>query len=300
MLAGLQFENSLMSCKVQESVDAEGQCVWASVNQRKTERSETDTNLGFEQTSYGLSAGAQARIGDNFVAGIGGSWEDIGTDSNGNVSSTGNRFQGGAVFKGVWGNTVLAGAVTGGWSSQNVSRFVDLPLGPSYVLEGTQDIGFASAHVRLSHSIEQDNWYVRPMVDVGVTQVSIADFAETGGPVALEIEGHDETYVTVAPSIEVGGKMELGDDAILRSFVRIGALDVVLGTDPQITAGFAGAPDGVDPFTITGDIDDALFDVTLGFDVIANNGATFRLTGDAKVGDTVKSYGGAMKISAPF
>lgn len=300
MLASLQFENSLMSCKVQDSVDAEGQCVWASVNQRKTERSETETNLGFEQNSYGLSAGAQARINENFVAGIGGSWEDIGTDSNGNVSSTGNRFQGGAVFKGVWGNTVLAGAITGGWSSQNVSRFVDMPLGPTYVLEGTQDIGFASAHVRLSHSIEQDNWYVRPMIDVGVTQVSIADFAETGGPVALEIEGHDETYVTVAPSIELGGEMDLGEDAILRSFIRVGALDVVLGTAPEISAGFAGAPDGVDPFTITGDLDEALFDVTLGFDVIANNGATFRLTGDAKVGETVKSYGGAMKISAPF
>lgn len=300
MLAGLQFENSLMSCKEQESIDAEGQCVWTAVNQRKAERSETDTNLGFAQTSYGLSAGAQARIDEHFVAGIGGSWEDIGTDSNGNVSSTGNRFQAGAVFKGVWGNTVLAGAITGGWSSQNVSRFVDMPLGPSYVLEGTQDIGFASAHVRLSHSIEQDNWYVRPMVDVGVTQVSIADFAETGGPVALEIDGHDETYVTVAPSIELGGEMDLGEDAILRSFVRIGALDVVLGTAPEISAGFAGAPDGVDPFTITGDLDEALFDVTLGFDVIANNGATFRLTGDAKVGETVKSYGGAMKISAPF
>ncbi|RYE48939.1 MAG: autotransporter outer membrane beta-barrel domain-containing protein [Hyphomicrobiales bacterium] len=300
MLAGLQFENSLMSCKVQESIDAEGQCVWTAVNQRKTERSETDTNLGFAQTSYGLSAGAQARIDEHFVAGIGGSWEDIGTDSNGNVSSTGNRFQAGAVFKGVWGNTVLAGAITGGWSSQNVSRFVDMPLGPSYVLEGTQDIGFASAHVRLSHSIEQDNWYVRPMVDVGVTQVSIADFAETGGPVALEIDGHDETYVTVAPSIELGGEMDLGEDAILRSFIRVGALDVVLGTAPEISAGFAGAPDGVEPFTITGDLDEALFDVTLGFDVIANNGATFRLTGDAKVGETVKSYGGAMKISAPF
>ncbi|WP_055048792.1 autotransporter outer membrane beta-barrel domain-containing protein [Devosia sp. A16] len=300
MLAGLQFENSLMSCKMQDSVDAEGQCAWAAVNQRKTERSETDTNLGFAQTSYGLSAGVQARLNDNFVAGIGGSWEDIGTESNDTVSSTGNRFQGGAVFKGVWGNTVLAGAITGGWSSQNVSRFVDMPLGPSYVLEGTQDIGFASAHVRLSHSIEQDNWYVRPMVDVGVTQVSVDDFAETGGPVALEIEGHDETYVTVAPSVELGGEMELGDDAILRSFIRVGALDVVLGTSPQISAGFAGAPDGVDPFTITGDLDQALYDVTLGFDVISDNGATFRLTGDAKVGDTVKSYGGSMKISAPF
>jgi len=300
MLAGLQFENSLMSCKVQDGVDAEGQCAWAAVNQRKTERAETDTNLGFAQTSYGLSAGAQARIDEHFVAGIGGSWEDIGTESNDNVSSTGNRFQGGAVFKGVWGNTVVAGAITGGWSSQNVSRFVDMPLGPSYVLEGTQDIGFASAHVRVSHSIEQDNWYVRPMVDVGVTQVSVADFAETGGPVALEIEGHDETYVTVAPSIELGGQMDLGEEAILRSFIRVGALDVVLGTDPQISAGFAGAPDGVDPFTITGDLDQALFDVTLGFDVISDNGAAFRLTGDAKVGDTIKSYGGSMKISAPF
>jgi len=130
--------------------------------------------------------------------------------------------------------------------------------------------------------------------------VSVADFAETGGPVALEIEGHDETYVTVAPSIELGGQMDLGEEAILRSFIRVGALDVVLGTDPQISAGFAGAPDGVDPFTITGDLDQALFDVTLGFDVISDNGAAFRLTGDAKVGDTIKSYGGSMKISAPF
>ena len=130
--------------------------------------------------------------------------------------------------------------------------------------------------------------------------MSVADFAETGGPVALEIEGHDETYVTVAPSIELGGQMDLGEEAILRSFIRVGALDVVLGTDPQISAGFAGAPDGVDPFTITGDLDQALFDVTLGFDVISDNGAAFRLTGDAKVGDTIKSYGGSMKISAPF
>ncbi|WP_299641059.1 autotransporter outer membrane beta-barrel domain-containing protein [Devosia sp.] len=300
MLAGLQFENSLMSCKVQDGFDAEGQCAWASVNHRKTERAENSTNLGFEQTSFGLSAGAQAKIDDHFVAGIGGSWEDIGTESNGSTSSSGNRFQGGAVFKGVWDGTVLAGAITGGWSSQNVSRFVDLPLGPSYVLEGTQDIGFASAHVRLSHSFEQDNWYVRPMVDVGVTQVSVADFAETGGPTALEIDGHDQTYVTVAPSIELGGEMDVGNDAVLRSFIRVGALDVLLGTNPEILAGFADAPDEVAPFTIVGDLDEALFDVTMGFDVINGSGAVVRLSGDAKVGETIKSYGGSLKISAPF
>ncbi|MGN6489468.1 MAG: hypothetical protein ACTHLT_16840 [Devosia sp.] len=303
MLASLNFENSLMSCKVQDGVnkfDAEGQCAWASLGSRRFERDETASNTGFDQTTFGLSGGAQARLSDNVFLGFGGSWESLSTEGNDSSSSTGQRLQGGAVLKGVWDNTTLALAVTAGMSTQDVTRTVGLPLGPIYTLEGTQDIGFASAHARLAQSFGDDNWYVKPMVDVGVMQVSVGDFSETGGPMALNVVGHDQLYATVAPAVEIGGQTDFGESAVIRTYARLGLLGIPVGSDPAISAGFADAPDGVAPFTVLGNIDRLLYDVTFGLDVIADNGTVVRLSGDAKVGDTVKSYGGSIKVSAPF
>jgi outer membrane autotransporter protein len=302
-MAGLNFENALMSCKVQDGVnkfDAEGQCAWSSMGGRRIERQDTASNVGFDQTTTGLSGGVQVRLSDNVFGGLAGSWENLSTEANDSSSSTGQRLQGGAVLKGVWDNTTLALAFTAGMSSQDTSRTVALPLGPVYRLEGTQNIGFASAHARLAQSFGSDDWYVKPMVDLGITQISVADFSETGGPMALDVQGHDDLYVTVAPSIEIGGQADFGEDAVVRAYARLGLLGVPVGSDPTITAGFADAPDGVEPFTITGDIDEWLYDVTLGVDVIASNGTVVRMSGDAKVGDTIQAYGGSIKVSAPF
>jgi len=300
VLASLTFENQLMSCKVQDSVNGEGQCAWASASGHKTERSENEENLGFDQTNWGLSTGAQGAVNENVFVGVGGAWDDISGQANGNAVSNGQRFQVGGVVKGIVDDSAFALAVVGGYSTTDVTRQVDMPNGPSYTLEGTQNIGLLAAHARASHTIEMDKFYVRPMVDVGVTQVSIDDYRETGGPVALEIEGSDHTYVTVAPALEFGGEMDLNDETVLRAFARVGALGIVAGDAPEISAGFTAAPDGVDPFTIHGDVDEAMYDVTVGFDVIADSGLVFRLAGDAKAGETTTSYGGSLKLSAPF
>jgi len=303
LMSSLQFDKSLKSCRVYDGENrfsTEGECAWASVSHRAAQRDADSEWFGYDSTSMSLSTGAQVALADGLHAGLGVSYEDTWTTSNNSVTD-GTAVHVGGVLKGQYGGTSLAASLTGGYGFYDVTRDIELPNGPFYQVEGSQEIGYVGAHLLAAHTFEAGNFYLRPMVDLGVTQVHVSGFDETGdSPLALEVESADNTYVTIAPAIELGGELQLGQDGVLRSFLRAGVTEVVAGDAAELSAGFAGVQDGVTPFTIIHPADETMVDLTAGFDVIGAGGGAVRFQTDARFGESTTTYGGSMKLSGAF
>jgi uncharacterized protein with beta-barrel porin domain len=74
----------------------------------------------------------------------------------------------------------------------------------------------------------------------------------------------------------------------------------VSGTDPSITASFAGAPAGVAPFTVSGEFDRTYLDVDAGVDVLAVKGAVLRIGYAGRFSSHVTANAATLKVSIPF
>jgi hypothetical protein len=302
MMSTLTFENRLMSCKVENGVakfSAEGQCAWAALDGTKSVQQPTDEHPSGTADAAGLAAGFQNKVSDVMRVGGAFSWDAV-ANTSGKSTSIGNIVETAGVVKAQLGDTVLAAALIGGYGDLDVTRNVDALNGPIYTLKGTQQIALLSGHFRASHAFANDNFYVRPSVDLGVSETHSFAVQERGGPVALAIEANDQLTVTVEPALELGGEIGLGDSAVMRPFARLGLIDTVLGANPTATASFIGAPTAVDGFTVAGGSDQYMLDMELGADLIQAEGLAVRLTGGARIGKSTTSYGGGLKLSAPF
>src|SRR5690606_26254538 len=125
--------------------------------------------------------------------------------------------------------------------------------------------------------------YLKPLLDVGVTHVAYGGYTEAGGPLALDVAASSDWFVSIAPALELGGELAIGDDSALRPFARFG-LGMVVGNSPSVSAGLVGAPDQAGSFTTGEQIDDLVYDLAVGIDLVRNNGFNLRLTGEARFG----------------
>ena len=299
----LQFENSLMSCRVYggaEKFNAEGECAWASAFGGDAVRDATSGNLGYDSSWSGLSMGAQVAVNEIVRAGIGVSYARSSFDIGDNASGSGEHWQVGGVVKAVMGATTLAGSLTGGTSGYDMGRIVELPNGPSYILRGDQRLDYIAAHARLSHVIANDSGYIRPYLDVGVTNVHARAFNETGGPVALNLQGDNDTFVTIEGAMEFGAEFQATETTVVRPFASFGVIAFPDGTSPGVSATFVDAPAAAEPFRSVSEVDSVFADAKLGLDIISEAGMTFRAMGEVQVGDISHSYGGNVKLGLPF
>ena len=83
-------------------------------------------------------------------------------------------------------------------------------------------------------------------------------------------------------------------------FASVGATHFFSGTNPQITAQFQGAPAGVAPFTITGEMDKNYTDVGAGVDMIARDGKVLRVAYGGQFGSNTRTNAVTLKLSIPF
>lgn len=304
LFGAMNFENSLLSCRAYDGsykFNAEGECVWASVGGGETTRDATSDNLAYRSTNRTFRTGGQKIVSEHLRAGLGFSYETLNNSFDDFSQSSGNRLQVGAALKGVYGGTTIAGTLTGGIDMYDVTRFVNLANGPSYVLDSTQNIAYVSAHSRISHTFGHDMAYLRPYFDAGVSQVYAGGFTERGNsPIALEVASSTQTIVTMEVAMEIGGEFRTGERAALRPFASVGVIALPIGANPEVSAKFTGAPASVDGFTVFGEVDDVLLDIELGFDVISQNGLSFRALANSQLGETTKYYGGSLKFVASF
>lgn len=296
------FARRLMSCRVAGGDNrfiAEGECEWANVAYNHANRTPTAANLGYDLRSAAVSVGAQRKIGEGLFGGFGFAVETTGGTSGVNSTVTTHGVHLGGVLKGQTGGTTVAASVSAGLGVSNIERTVTLPL-VSYQLRGTQHLSYAGAGLSFSHAFEAENVYLKPQIDFGVTGVGNLGYSETGGPIALNAGTSGNVFVTIAPSLEVGGEFKLDEATLLRPFLRGGMTATVAGTAPTVSAAISAAPTAAGDFGITENIGEPVFDLTLGADLINSSGFNLRAMGQARMSDNNFSYGLQVKASNSF
>jgi uncharacterized protein YhjY with autotransporter beta-barrel domain len=303
MNSSMRFSQAMLSCRVRDGeyrFVQEGECYWFRALGRQTRRARTDENLGFDDDAGEISGGVQKAINRNWFAGFAGSYEWTTLKTDDDAKSDGQRGQLGAMLKAVYGGATASLGVSAGAGTYDTRRTLS-PLLSGVVASGTQHLTFAATHLRLGYAFEQPSWYVRPVVDLGATWVRLDGFQESGaGGAGLDVQAQTETYTSIQPAVEFGGELALANGVLVRPFALLGATHYFSGTNPRITARFQGAPAGVAPFTVTGEMDENYFDAAAGVDLLSKDGKDLRLVYTGQFGSNTQTNAIALKLSIPF
>jgi outer membrane autotransporter protein len=148
-------------------------------------------------------------------------------------------------------------------------RFTELSYDGEFTMV-ERDIDFIAAHAGYGYTFEGKNWYLRPGLDIGWTDVSGDKIDETGaGAAALRVGSTDDEYVTSRLDLQLGGEITAGNQMLFRPFVRAAYTQIHSGTSNEITGRLAGAPDSVADFTQILEVDDNYTSIVLGIDILA-------------------------------
>jgi outer membrane autotransporter protein len=303
LYANLAFSNALMSCRVNgsdtASVIREGQCLWAGATARFLDSDSSSQLPGFKETAGLFAVGAQIALNDVWRLGFAAGYQSSSLNATNDASSDGEQAQAGVALKYNSGPLLLAAALTGGRAWNDTTRSLTFG-GFDAVAEGDQRIDLFSGALRAAYVFGAPSLYFKPLVDVSATRLDYGDIQESGGGgVALIVQGSGHTVYAVTPALEVGTEWWLSNGTLVRPFFRAGATWYD-GVDMALSASFAGAPDGVGPFTIHTDMDDVMGVVGAGLDLINGEDGALRFTYDGQLGETTQIHSVGIKGSAKF
>ncbi|WP_423414595.1 autotransporter outer membrane beta-barrel domain-containing protein [Hyphomicrobium sp. B1] len=296
-----QFANDLMSCKVAGqqgvSIAREGQCLWVRARARFSDFDRTSEDIGAHATTGSFSAGGQIALAPDWRLGFAAGYDSVSL-SSGVATSEGDRANVGGIIKYNPGQWLFAAGVTGGWSTYDTDRtmlFGDF----SSAAHSKNDINYVSGQLHAGYSFQHDNYYVKPLVDAAITNVSLDGFTENdGGGAALAVAGKSDTVVSVSPGIEFGSEKNVHNFVTIRPFVRAGL--TWQDTDQfLLNTNFADAPD-VAGFTTATKLDTLFADVSAGVDLINMHGATLSLQYDGHYAEDTSLSSISVKGSARF
>lgn len=299
----LRFSDALHSCRVREGefrFVSEGECSWVRLIGSKLDQDRTTNSLGFERKTNTLAAGAQKRVNENWSAGFGFSIDTSTMNVASNTHTEGNQYALGVIAKRNMGADAFTASLNLGYGPYDTTRLVNL-TGP-VLATSTQKVGLASAHVRWSRDYEQKNiWYLRPLLDLGVTHVYHGAFDEQGaGAANVNAKSGRDTLVSVQPGLEFGREFATAGGTLIRPFGMVGLTHFLSGTTTGVTASLQGAPSGTAPFTTESKMDKTYADLTLGVDVFSVKGTVFRVSYTGQFSDHTESHSASLKVAIPF
>lgn len=303
LYASQGFANNLLSCKVNgpgtASIIQEGQCLWAGASATFLNQDTTFSQLGFTEHTGSFAAGAQVALDANWRLGFGAGYQNTSVDTVTNATSEGNTGQVGIALKYTVGSVLVAGTISGGRAWYDTTRPVTF-TGFSGTASSDSTIDFLNGGLRVAYVFGSPQLYFKPVLDMAATRLDLGGFTETGGGAAnLTVASSKQTVYTIAPSVEMGSEWWLSNDTLVRPFVRAG-VSFYEGNDFALSAGFAGAPVGISPFTINTDTDDVMGVIGAGLDMITSQETVLHLTYDGQLGEHTQIHAFGLKGSARF
>ncbi len=302
--AGTQaFANNAMSCPQFEGTTAmlvEGQCAWLRVTGRVTSQ---DSGNGVGRYGYNTMTwqiGGQQEFAPGWF--IGGSLAYEATKLTSDDRVTSGRGQGGygaVVVKHQTGPWLFTGAVVGGAGQFNASRVISLP-GYGSVAKGSPDSASVGALARVSYTMGRETFYLRPHLTLGVVHARGGAYQESGaGALNLSVDSASRTALVATPMLEVGGRVSLGGDMVLRPYIGVGATLQTANTWNQ-TARLVSAPAGASGFTTSIPIDPVAARVTAGLQLYTGGAVDLRLQYDGEYSGTTSSSAGSLVATLRF
>ncbi len=215
------------------------------------------------------------------------------------ASSDGDLLLGGISLKYSSGPLLLAAVASGGRGWYDTTRPLDFG-GLTALARGEQDIDVLAGRLHASYVFGAPALYFKPLVDLNVTHTELDRLTETGaGAAGLNVDGGDETVFSISPALEVGTAWWWENGTLVRPYLRAG---MTWFDDPSavLSASFVGSPAGIDAFTIRSGMDETVFDISAGLDVINAGDTALRFGYDGRFGDDVEIHSLGIKGSARF
>ena len=296
------FTDSMLSCRMagDNAFAAEGECAWARGVYSTYDRTAVGGDLtGFESRSTEIMGGVQMAIAGTDWR-LGGSVGYRASDRNGDggSSSKGGSFSAGAVVKYTPGPFLFAAAVSASRGSYDTQRTVDFG-GFTDLLSGETDVTTVSGRVRAAYTLQSGAFYMRPMVDLSATYVRTGAFTETGGIASVSTGGVTNTVLAAMPAVEIGGQIQVGEDLLVRPYLR-GGVNFYSGNDYSLTGVFTADGNAATPFTIGTSSEDVLWTVSTGVDVLKGNLGTLQIFYEGAFGKNTAINAGGAKFSVNF
>ena len=167
------------------------------------------------------------------------------------------------------------------------------------VADGDQTRWDFTAKLRTAYLVEFGPHYLKPHIDLNVSQVGFDRVKETGGPEALTVHGMTESTVSISPALELGTIINMSDNLTVRPYLTIGATAFTDG-DLGVRASMNGAPD-VPPFTIIKEVDHVVAEIGAGAELLSSeNALRVRLDYAGRFSENLSQHSFAMRGSVPF
>ena len=136
----------------------------------------------------------------------------------------------------------------------------------------TRDMDILSATFRYSYDFEWDTWYLRPILDAGISQLEVGPASEEGaGAVGFVFDEHNESHFWFRPAIEIGKEYSVTPDYTMRLIMNLGVQKYINGHTTAVRTWFAGAPMGIDPMSVEMNLGDPNYGGRLALEIFSSN-----------------------------
>ena len=224
--------------------------------------------------------------------------DDVTSGIKGRTSSEGWRYQGGFLIKKSFDGFEVEGALHGGSSTMRTRRVVLTP-GGTLTARGSQKLTSLAGTVRASYRWGSEAAYLKPMVEASRLKVDTDGFSESGaGALSLVIPKQNQQYTRVSAKVESGGEFASGGVGI-RPYARAGVSYLAGGNTDLFAAAFAGAPAGVQGFSVSPGLDRTTFDAEAGIALVGRIGSA-RFSWSGQYGDRTHSQTIALRFTKSF
>ncbi|TPE63702.1 hypothetical protein FJQ54_02280 [Sandaracinobacter neustonicus] len=291
------FVGEMLNCPAADRADPPGEernCLWVRAVGSDLDRESTAEAIGFRTKSGTLQIGGQREVGDGLFLGASLAYEHDSIDSiQSRAHVSGDTLHLGAFLKKRQGALLMSLAVSGGMGWYDSHRRISIGADQTIATASPRS-RYVGSHFGIGYQQAFGDFYLLPQVEVDATYVHVDSIAERGSPYALLLKQTGNTTFAAAPTIEAGGRIPLGQETMLRPFIRAGGL-FEARNDWRATARFADAPD-LAPFVSTTSLPKQRLILGVGAELLRKRNMTFTAGYDA---DLAQNYT-SQRISARF
>ncbi len=303
-LSSIVFAEDLASCPSLSAddtvavLDPKG-CAWMRLGSGYFNRDGSDRMIGYDDTSFGLSAGGQFEVAPDLYAGLGFSYAHSWLSASRLNRGEGNRFHAGATIRKVLGPWTMSGSVSGGLAVYDLERLTVTPSDLQTV-GSIPTSGVVAAHARIARTIEGRFFYLEPTLDVGLHHQWRAAFSEHGADgLGMRFKDFDETFGTVNPFLTIGSAVTIAG-ADTKLYARLGALAILGDDDRTIEASFADVPSGGPTFSFEDKTEMLYADVGLGLETTLGERWSLNLETQALISASEQAFAGSARFDLRF
>ncbi|MBK1643743.1 hypothetical protein CKO25_03525 [Thiocapsa imhoffii] len=294
--------NDAIGCRTFTETGAlqrESQCVWADLKVTKTNQDGQLGARGYDRNAFDLSIGGQLQLSETWFLSGALAYQEADYKTQGRqerLDATAASLSLALTYQ--LENWSFSAALGGGQGWGDGTRRIDL-LGAqpaiAFSSPGTQSL-FARA--RVAYQWTQDNYYLKPSLDVDLIHVQVDAYRERGaGALNLAMDRTSETIVAATPTLELGARMER-DGMRIRPYGSLGL--TLLSTDELSQRGRLLGTPGTPTFEVVQTVPDVLGRLSLGAQIETDEGFGLSLQYGLAFGDGFDDQSGYLEASYRF